>query len=105
MCALVTGVQTCALPISSSSPSLSTSYAYDVLGRRTSASTNGVPITYSHDPAGQLVSEVVDGAERNYTYDESGRRTGAAASEVSTEGRRVGDEWGGELRSRRAPGY
>jgi RHS repeat-associated protein len=50
-------------------------YAYDELGRRTTAVVGATTTTYQWDAASQLTRRVVNGANHNYQYDTSGRRT------------------------------
>src|SRR3546814_1500247 len=62
MCALVTGVQTCALPI------CSTTYLYDIENRLVGAS-GGSSATLRYDPLGRLY-EVVSGSNTTrFLYD------------------------------------
>jgi RHS repeat-associated protein len=51
------------------------SYAYDELGRRTTAVVGATTTTYQWDAGSQLTRRVVNGANHNYQYDTSGRRT------------------------------
>lgn len=53
-----------------------TTYTYDGVGNRSTATTNGTLTTYTYDPADQLTSSLTGTATTSYTYDANGNQTG-----------------------------
>ncbi|CAG7624851.1 RHS repeat protein [Actinacidiphila bryophytorum] len=60
-----------------------TTYTYDGVGNRTTATTNGALTTYSYDAADELTESLTGTTTTSYSYDKNGNQTGDGTNTFS----------------------